>query len=94
MPCTQVRVGQVAPGTAGAAAVPTRRLAQHRGRAHKLALCPQQPACVYSSGEDGEVKLLDLRQPPERQCRPLLVCHGRRSWWVSERCRVRGRCLV
>ena len=31
----------------------TKKLAKHSGRAHKLALEPDQPHCFLSSGEDG-----------------------------------------
>lgn len=52
---TQVRVATVPPG-AGARDVTSRKLAQHDGRAHRLALDPGVPRdCFYSCGEDGEV---------------------------------------
>lgn len=47
-----VRVGHIPPG-AGGAAVETRRLACHRGRAHKLALEPDSASCFLSCGEGG-----------------------------------------
>lgn len=45
-----VRVATVQQGSGGAA-VGTRRLACHRGRAHKLALEPGSPHCFLSCGE-------------------------------------------
>lgn len=47
-----VRVGCIPPG-AGGASVETRRLACHRGRAHKLALEPDSASCFLSCGEGG-----------------------------------------
>uniref|UniRef100_A0A8C4QNU4 Uncharacterized protein n=1 Tax=Eptatretus burgeri TaxID=7764 RepID=A0A8C4QNU4_EPTBU len=55
----QVRAGHLS--TAGGPP-PTRRLVQHRGAAHKLALYPDSPCCFVSAGEDGQVYGLDLRQ--------------------------------
>lgn len=47
-----VRVAHIPPG-GGGAAVETRRLACHRGRAHKLALEPGSASCFLSCGEGG-----------------------------------------
>lgn len=47
-----VRVGHIPQG-AGGGAVETRRLACHRGRAHKLALEPDSASCFLSCGEGG-----------------------------------------
>jgi hypothetical protein len=47
-----VRVAAIPQGCGGAA-VETRRLACHRGRAHKLALEPGSPHCFLSCGEGG-----------------------------------------
>ncbi|KAG8226839.1 hypothetical protein J437_LFUL007080 [Ladona fulva] len=45
----------------------TRRLAQHRGPAHKLALQPDAPHVFLSAGEDAIVYSLDVREPkPEK----------------------------
>ena len=49
----------------------TKQLAKHRGRAHKLALEPDQPHCFLSSGEDGAVISFDMRS---RKSVKLLVC--------------------
>ncbi|GJP52817.1 hypothetical protein CLOM_g11907 [Closterium sp. NIES-68] len=43
------------------ASVTTRRLARHRGRAHKLAVLADSPFCFLSCGEDGLVLHFDLR---------------------------------
>lgn len=47
-----VRVATVPQGCGGGS-VETRRLACHRGRAHKLALEPGSPHCFLSCGEGG-----------------------------------------
>ncbi|PSN50052.1 DDB1- and CUL4-associated factor 8 [Blattella germanica] len=45
----------------------TRRLAQHRGPAHKIAVQQETPHVFLSSGEDGLVMSLDVREPkPEK----------------------------
>ena len=49
----------------------TKRLAKHTGRAHKLALEPDQPNCFLSSGEDGAVISFDMRS---KKSVKLLVC--------------------
>lgn len=41
--------------------VDTKKLARHRGRAHKLAIEPGSPRLLYSCGEDGVVRHFDLR---------------------------------
>eukprot|EP00249_Psilotum_nudum_P020128 c27576_g2_i1 orf=312-1757(+) len=41
--------------------VETKKLAKHRGRAHKLAIEPGTPRLFYSCGEDGVVQHFDLR---------------------------------
>ncbi len=41
--------------------VHTRGLMQHRGRAHKLAIDPNSPNLVLSTGEDGYVQQMDIR---------------------------------
>jgi hypothetical protein len=44
------------PPGGGARTITSRKLAQHDGRAHRLALDPLNPRfCFYSCGEDGEV---------------------------------------
>ncbi|KAI3435675.1 hypothetical protein D9Q98_001733 [Chlorella vulgaris] len=73
-----VRVAAIPQGCGGAA-VETRRLACHRGRAHRLSLEPGSPHCFLSCGEDGDVRAFDLRQPAAAN-RRLLACrtqHGR-----------------
>lgn len=47
----QVRVGELPEG--GGTDVPTRMLAKHRGRAHKLAMIPSDAHSFLSCGEDG-----------------------------------------
>ena len=49
----------------------TKKLAKHSGRAHKLALEPDQPHCFLSSGEDGAVISFDMRS---KKSVKLLVC--------------------
>nr|CAD7573422.1 unnamed protein product [Timema californicum] len=41
----------------------TRRLAQHRGPAHKISVHPETPHTLLSSGEDSLVLSLDIRDP-------------------------------
>ncbi|KAK1408411.1 hypothetical protein QVD17_40158 [Tagetes erecta] len=53
----QVRLGQV--GEHGHAQ--TKKLGQHHGRVHKLAVEPGSPHIFYSCGEDGFVQHFDLR---------------------------------
>ncbi|KAI3823494.1 hypothetical protein L1987_04932 [Smallanthus sonchifolius] len=53
----QVRLGQV--GEDGH--VQTKKLGQHHGRVHKLAVEPGSPHIFYSCGEDGLVQHFDLR---------------------------------
>ncbi|CAI5509759.1 unnamed protein product [Closterium sp. Naga37s-1] len=57
--------------------VDTKRLARHRGRAHKLAVDPTTPHCFLSCGEDGVVRHFDLRQ--DRPSTKLLTCQLMRS---------------
>ncbi len=68
----QVRVADVAEG----GRVATRRLATHQGRAHKMALSHDAPACFLTCGEDGQVMQHDLREGRGIH-RKLLVCKGR-----------------
>eukprot|EP00892_Ulva_mutabilis_P007316 jgi/Ulvmu1/4957/UM207_0001.1 len=42
--------------------VTSKKVGQHEGRAHKLALDPSQIHCFYSSGEDAVVRHYDVRQ--------------------------------
>lgn len=37
-------------------------LGAHKSAAHKLALITESPHCFLSSGEDGEVKMFDIRE--------------------------------
>ncbi|GJP81824.1 hypothetical protein CLOP_g11944 [Closterium sp. NIES-67] len=57
--------------------VDTKRLARHRGRAHKLSVDPASPHCFLSCGEDGVVRHFDLRQ--DRPTTKLLTCQLMRS---------------
>ncbi|GAX74097.1 hypothetical protein CEUSTIGMA_g1546.t1 [Chlamydomonas eustigma] len=54
----QVRVSHMGEG----GSVTKRKLSQHAGRAHKLALLPDQPLSFFSCGEDGDVRFFDLRE--------------------------------
>ncbi|XP_062849795.1 DDB1- and CUL4-associated factor 8 [Trichomycterus rosablanca] len=49
----------------------TKRVAQHKGAAHKLALEPDSPSCFLSTGEDAVVFGIDLRT--ERPANKLVV---------------------
>lgn len=40
----------------------SRKLAQHRGPAHKLSLSPENPNVVLSCGEDSVVFSIDIRE--------------------------------
>ena len=42
--------------------VTSKKIGQHEGRAHKLAVDPSQIHCFYSSGEDAVVRHYDVRQ--------------------------------
>lgn len=56
-----VMLGQVRFGTMlQDGTVSTKKLARHRGRAHKLALEPGSPRIFYSCGEDGVVQQVSL----------------------------------
>ena len=57
----QVRVSELAED--GSAT--TRAVMQHRGRAHKLAVDPNSPHTILSTGEDGYVQEIDLRMGRE-----------------------------
>lgn len=57
----QVRISELAED--GSAT--TRPVMQHRGRAHKLAVDPNSPHTVLSTGEDGYVQEIDLRMGHE-----------------------------
>ncbi len=71
----------------------TKRLHLHDGRAHKLALQPEAgrrgagggplpaPCCFYSSGEDGDVCLYDLRMSDAAPIACMAATAGGR--WVS-----------
>ncbi|XP_024395122.1 uncharacterized protein [Physcomitrium patens] len=52
--------------------VVTKKLAKHRGRAHKMAIEPGSSRIFYSCGEDGVVQHFDLR---EEKATKLLTCH-------------------
>ncbi|KAJ7531058.1 hypothetical protein O6H91_14G030900 [Diphasiastrum complanatum] len=53
--------------------VETKKLANHRGRAHKLAIEPGSPRTFYSCGEDGVVRHFDLREDKNTK---LFTCYG------------------
>ncbi|XP_075394437.1 DDB1- and CUL4-associated factor 8-like [Tenrec ecaudatus] len=55
----------------------TRRVAQHRGAAHKLAMEPDSPYKFLSSGEDGMVYTIDLRL--RMPASPVVVVRERES---------------
>lgn len=40
----------------------SRKLAQHRGPAHKLSVSPETPHVVLSAGEDAVVYSIDIRE--------------------------------
>eukprot|EP00245_Coleochaete_scutata_P006095 TRINITY_DN20231_c0_g1_i1.p1 TRINITY_DN20231_c0_g1~~TRINITY_DN20231_c0_g1_i1.p1 ORF type:complete len:558 (+),score=89.12 TRINITY_DN20231_c0_g1_i1:65-1675(+) len=63
----QVRVGLVRED----GAVETKRLAKHKGRAHKIAIEPGSGRTFYSCGEDAVVRRFDLR---ERTSSVLFKC--------------------
>jgi len=45
----------------------TKKLAQHRGPAHKMSLLPDSPHVILSAGEDGQVLSVDIReQKPDK----------------------------
>ncbi|XWS55128.1 hypothetical protein CRYUN_Cryun10bG0148300 [Craigia yunnanensis] len=52
--------------------VETRLLAEHQGRAHKLAIEPGSPHIFYTCGEDGVVQHIDLRTAAATK---LFTCH-------------------
>ncbi|EFJ34971.1 hypothetical protein SELMODRAFT_81531 [Selaginella moellendorffii] len=54
--------------------VSTKKLAQHRGRAHKLAIEPGSPRTFFSCGEDGDVRQFDLREGSNMK---IVTCKGR-----------------
>ncbi|KAK9079434.1 hypothetical protein SSX86_001105 [Deinandra increscens subsp. villosa] len=74
----QVRLGQVAEN----GHVQTKRLGEHNGRAHKLAIEPGSPHIFYSCGEDGLVQHFDLRSNSSTK---LLYCSSvtRNTNWLS-----------
>ncbi|KAL3691481.1 hypothetical protein R1sor_005132 [Riccia sorocarpa] len=53
--------------------VSTKKLAKHRGRAHKLAIEPGSPRTFFSCGEDGAVQHFDLR---EEKATKLFSCNA------------------
>ena len=45
----------------------TKKLAQHKGPAHKMSLIPECHQCLLSAGEDGQVFMVDIReQKPDK----------------------------
>eukprot|EP00192_Tetraselmis_astigmatica_P006919 CAMPEP_0117666086 /NCGR_PEP_ID=MMETSP0804-20121206/10173_1 /TAXON_ID=1074897 /ORGANISM="Tetraselmis astigmatica, Strain CCMP880" /LENGTH=788 /DNA_ID=CAMNT_0005473577 /DNA_START=136 /DNA_END=2502 /DNA_ORIENTATION=+ len=79
----QVRVGFVRQGTSGRC-VETYKVANHHGRAHKLALDPTAAQCFYSCGEDGAVRHFDLRENRYGN-RKLLTVMARRYRWQRKK---------
>jgi len=60
----QVRLGEFS--TSGAFRG-TKKLAQHKGPAHKMSLLPDNQYCLLSAGEDGQVFMIDIReQKPDK----------------------------
>eukprot|EP00249_Psilotum_nudum_P011927 c23470_g1_i1 orf=149-1600(+) len=66
--------------------VATKQLAQHKGRAHKLAIDPGSSRIFLSSGDDGAIRHFDLR---EGNSRILFKCHSFRGSSRSKRITVR-----
>nr|XP_042907928.1 DDB1- and CUL4-associated factor 8 [Parasteatoda tepidariorum] len=67
----QVRVGEI---SSSGECKKTRKLAQHKGAAHKLALQMDSPNTFYSCGEDAAVFQVDLRkEKPDR----LVLCKAK-----------------
>lgn len=64
----QVRHGEISE----TGRVTTKKLAKHRGRAHKLAIEPGSPRTFFSCGEDGVVQHFDLR---EEKSTKLFTCN-------------------
>ncbi|UYV62929.1 DCAF8 [Cordylochernes scorpioides] len=64
----QVRVGEI---SSLGVCTTTRRLAQHKGSAHKLAIHEDTPKHFLSCGEDGWVFEIDIRQPKHNK---LVLC--------------------
>ena len=46
----------------------TRRLGQHRGPTHKLAVHQETPHVLLSSGEDGLIMNIDVRENKPEKC--------------------------
>ena len=45
----------------------TKKLAQHKGPAHKMSVIPESQYCLLSAGEDGQVFMVDIReQKPDK----------------------------
>lgn len=69
-----VILGQVRYGTMlQDGTVSTKKLARHRGRAHKMAIEPGSPRIFYSCGEDGVVQHVSLAF----FLRPFILCYTR-----------------
>ncbi|KAG8201043.1 hypothetical protein JTE90_002718 [Oedothorax gibbosus] len=67
----QVRLGQLNPD---GSCKGTRKLAQHKGSVHKLAIQTDSPNCILTCGEDTAVFSIDLRE--ERPSKILSCKHG------------------
>lgn len=72
----EVRYAQILEG----GRVITKVLAQHDGRAHKLAIEPGSPHIFYSCGEDGLVQHFDLRT---QSATPLVLCKSIHSKGIA-----------
>jgi WD repeat-containing protein 42A len=67
----QVRLGELSStGTCRS----TRRLGQHRGPAHKLAIQQETPHVFLSSGEDGLIMSIDVRDSKADKYMFILLC--------------------
>ncbi|EDV25690.1 uncharacterized protein TRIADDRAFT_23787 [Trichoplax adhaerens] len=69
----QVRLSQISNSGSGQ---PSRKIANHRGAAHKLAIAPNSSYVFLSCGEDSLVQLVDVRQ--EKPIK-LLTCRNERN---------------
>ena len=57
----------------------SRRLAQHRGPAHKLSLVPDDPHGIISGGEDGAVLYIDVREAGRAAANKVAACKDERD---------------
>ncbi|KAI5056507.1 hypothetical protein GOP47_0028325 [Adiantum capillus-veneris] len=71
--------------------VQTKKLVQHQGRVHKLAVEPGSSRIFMSCGEDGIVRRFDLRDPNNKN---MFKCHGLTGISRRKRHPVRLNCIV